>query len=97
MAVSTLQKLGEDIEACLKQLLFGTVSRSMRRQLAEEVKKFEFIRSYELAILDRISLIEVTVIGAVDTSKPRCLVVAHNFIELTWISFTCMTENLPVQ
>ncbi|XP_056696690.1 uncharacterized protein [Spinacia oleracea] len=58
LAVSTLQKLGEDIEACLKQLLFGTVSRSMRRQLAEEVKKFEFIRSYELAILDRISLIE---------------------------------------
>ncbi|XP_057541426.1 uncharacterized protein LOC130820175 isoform X2 [Amaranthus tricolor] len=58
LAISTLQKLGEDVEACLKQLLFGTVNRSLRRQIAEEVQKFKYLRSYELEILDKISLIE---------------------------------------
>ncbi|KAJ8447051.1 hypothetical protein Cgig2_033620 [Carnegiea gigantea] len=58
LAVSTLQKLGEDIETCLKQLLFGTVSRSLRKQIADEVMKYGYLRSYELAILDRVSLIE---------------------------------------
>ncbi|XP_021728108.1 uncharacterized protein LOC110695197 isoform X1 [Chenopodium quinoa] len=58
LAVSTLQKLGEDIEACLKQLIFGTVSRSLRKQIAEEAKKDGFLGLDELAILDRISLIE---------------------------------------
>ncbi|KAK9670568.1 hypothetical protein RND81_13G209900 [Saponaria officinalis] len=58
LAVTTLQKLGEDIETCLKQLLFGTVSRSLRKQIGEEVKKYGFLKSYELAVLDVISLIE---------------------------------------
>lgn len=58
LAVTTLQKLGEDIETCLKQLLFGTVSRSLRKQISEEMKKYGYLRLYELAILDRISLIE---------------------------------------
>ncbi|XP_074295549.1 uncharacterized protein LOC141623336 [Silene latifolia] len=58
LAVTTLQKLGEDIETCLKQLLYGTVSRSLRNQIGEEVKKYGFLKSYELALLDRISLIE---------------------------------------
>lgn len=58
LAVTTLQKLGEDIETCLKQLLFGTVSRLLRKQIAAEVMKCGYLRSYELALLDRISLIE---------------------------------------
>ncbi|KAL9229664.1 hypothetical protein vseg_005107 [Gypsophila vaccaria] len=58
LAVTTLQKLGEDIETCLKQLLFGTVSRSLRKQISEEVKKYGFLKSYEVAVLDVTSLIE---------------------------------------
>lgn len=56
------------------------MSRSLRRQIAEEVKNYGFLRSYELAILDRISLIEVIVMGADNTSKLVALVVAlaHN-------------------
>ncbi|GAB4847711.1 hypothetical protein Ancab_026773 [Ancistrocladus abbreviatus] len=58
LAVATLQKLGEDIETCLRQLLFGTISRSLRCQITVEMKKYGFLRSYELTILERISLIE---------------------------------------
>lgn len=36
------------------------MNRSLRRQIAEEVQKFKYLRSYELEILDKISLIEVT-------------------------------------
>ncbi|KAJ0977989.1 hypothetical protein J5N97_013463 [Dioscorea zingiberensis] len=38
LIVATLQKLGEDIEIILKQLFFGTVSRSLRAQIADEMK-----------------------------------------------------------
>ncbi|GMH24506.1 hypothetical protein Nepgr_026349 [Nepenthes gracilis] len=58
LAVATLQKLGEDVETCLKELLFGTVNRSLRNQLSEEMKKYGYLRSFEVAILERISLIE---------------------------------------
>ncbi|KAF8404468.1 hypothetical protein HHK36_009353 [Tetracentron sinense] len=58
LAVATLQRLGEDIEISLKQLLFGTVRRSLRIQIAEEMKRFGYLGPYELKILENISLIE---------------------------------------
>ncbi|KAL8160713.1 hypothetical protein V2J09_002250 [Rumex salicifolius] len=58
LAVATLQNLGEDVEGCLRQLLFGTLNRLLRNQIIEEMKKYGYLRPYELAILDRLSLIE---------------------------------------
>ena len=59
LAVSTLQRLGENIESCLKQLLFGTVRRSLRAQIAEELKRYGYLGPYEWKILEDMSLIEV--------------------------------------
>jgi spatacsin len=59
VAIATLQRLGEDVEACLNQLVFGTVRRSLRYQIAEEMRKLGFLRPYEDNVLERISLIEV--------------------------------------
>ncbi|KAL1364797.1 hypothetical protein HN51_012953 [Arachis hypogaea] len=58
LAVSTLQRLGENIESCLKQLLFGTVRRSLRAQIAEELKRYGYLGPYEWKILEDMSLIE---------------------------------------
>ncbi|KAK7399452.1 hypothetical protein VNO78_10634 [Psophocarpus tetragonolobus] len=58
LAVATLQRLGENIESCLKQLLFGTVRRSLRTQIAEEMKRYGYLGPYEWKILDAMSLIE---------------------------------------
>ncbi|CAK9137988.1 unnamed protein product [Ilex paraguariensis] len=58
LAVTTLQKLGEDIESCLKQLVFGTIRRSLRMQIAEEMNRYGYLGSYEWKILGRILLIE---------------------------------------
>ncbi|XP_004504003.1 uncharacterized protein [Cicer arietinum] len=58
LAVATLQRLGENIEYCLKQLLFGTVRRSLRAQIAEEMKRYGYLGPYELKILEDMSLIE---------------------------------------
>ncbi|XP_058186031.1 uncharacterized protein LOC131303262 isoform X4 [Rhododendron vialii] len=58
LAVATLHKLGEDIETSLKQLAFGTVRRSLRVQVAEEMKKYGYLGPYEWNMLERISLIE---------------------------------------
>lgn len=63
--MATLHKLGEDIETSLKQLAFGTVRRSLRTQVAEEMKKYGYLGPYEWQILERISLIEVWVIYTV--------------------------------
>uniref|UniRef100_A0A1J3EY96 Spatacsin C-terminal domain-containing protein n=1 Tax=Noccaea caerulescens TaxID=107243 RepID=A0A1J3EY96_NOCCA len=58
VAIATLQRLGEDVEVCLNQLVFGTVRRSLRYQIAEEMRKHGFLRPYEDNVLERISLIE---------------------------------------
>ncbi|KAF5204820.1 Spatacsin [Thalictrum thalictroides] len=58
LAISTLQRLGEDIEISLKQLLFGTVRRSLRVQVAAEMQSCEYLASNEWKILERIALIE---------------------------------------
>ncbi|KAK9272515.1 hypothetical protein L1049_002888 [Liquidambar formosana] len=58
LAVATLQRLGEDIENSLKQLVFGTVRRSLRMQIAEEMKRYGYLAPYEWKILERIALIE---------------------------------------
>ncbi|KAK4264830.1 hypothetical protein QN277_025955 [Acacia crassicarpa] len=58
LAVATLQRLGENIESCLKQLLFGTVSRSLRAQVAEEMKRYGYLGPYERKFLEEMSLIE---------------------------------------
>lgn len=57
--MATLQRLGEDVEASLKQLLFGTVRRYLRVQITEEMNRYGYLGPYEWKILDRISLIEV--------------------------------------
>ncbi|KAJ4828081.1 hypothetical protein Tsubulata_018948, partial [Turnera subulata] len=58
VAIATLQRLGEDVETCLKQLLFGTVRRSLRIQVADEVRKYGYLGPYEWNALDQILLIE---------------------------------------
>ncbi|XVF61790.1 hypothetical protein PTKIN_Ptkin08bG0158700 [Pterospermum kingtungense] len=58
LAIATLQRLGEDVEICLKQLLFGTVRKNLRMQIAEEMKRYGYLGSLEWNILERISLIE---------------------------------------
>lgn len=59
LAITTLQKLGEDVETSLKQLVFGTVRRSLRVQVAEEMKVYAYLGPHELKILEMVSLIEV--------------------------------------
>ncbi|KAK6150525.1 hypothetical protein DH2020_015457 [Rehmannia glutinosa] len=58
LAITTLQKLGEDVETNLKQLVFGTVRRSLRVQVAEEMKRYAYLGPHELKILEMVSLIE---------------------------------------
>ena len=59
LAIATLQRLGEEVENCLKQLLFGTVRRSLRVQVSEEMRRYSYLGTYEWKILEKISLIEV--------------------------------------
>ncbi|XP_076902084.1 uncharacterized protein LOC143556706 isoform X1 [Bidens hawaiensis] len=56
--VATLQKLGEDLESCLRQLVFGTVRRSLRKQITEVMKIYRYLGPYESKILEGISFIE---------------------------------------
>ncbi|CAL0330002.1 unnamed protein product [Lupinus luteus] len=58
LAVATLQRLGENIESSLKQLLFGTVRRSLRALIANEMKRYEYLGPYEWKILEDMSMIE---------------------------------------
>ncbi|XP_057972244.1 uncharacterized protein LOC131160497 isoform X2 [Malania oleifera] len=58
LAVATLQRLGEDIETSLRQLVFGTVRKSLRIQVAEEMERYGYLGLQESKILERISLIE---------------------------------------
>ncbi|XVF15027.1 hypothetical protein REPUB_Repub09cG0114100 [Reevesia pubescens] len=58
LAIATLQRLGEDVEICLKQLLFGTVRKTLRMQIADEMRRYGYLGSFEWNILERISLIE---------------------------------------
>lgn len=57
--METLLRLGEDVEVILRELLFTTVRRSLRKQIIEEMKKYGSLRPHEWRTLDRISLIEV--------------------------------------
>lgn len=58
LAVATLERLGDDIESDLRQLMQGTVRRLLRRQIAEEMKKRGYMSSNEWKMLEIISLIE---------------------------------------
>ncbi|KAK8457117.1 hypothetical protein SEVIR_3G127700v4 [Setaria viridis] len=58
LAVATLERLGDDVESDLRQLMQGTVRRSLRLQIADEMKKRGFIRSSEWKMLETITLIE---------------------------------------
>ncbi|GLT68925.1 hypothetical protein SLA2020_411170 [Shorea laevis] len=58
LAIATLQKLGEDLEICFKELLFGTLRKPLRIQIAEEMGRYGYLGPYERKILERISLIE---------------------------------------
>lgn len=57
--MATLQRLGEDIEICLKQLVFGTVRRSLRMQIAEEMRRYGYLGPIESKMLESVSLLEV--------------------------------------
>jgi hypothetical protein len=59
LAVATLQRLGEDVETCLKQLLFGTVRRSLQLQVAEDMRRYGYLGPYEWETLEKILIIEV--------------------------------------
>lgn len=58
LAIGTLQRLGEDVETSLRQLLFGTVRRSVRLQVSKEMERFGFLRSPENETLEKLSLVE---------------------------------------
>ncbi|KAK6924171.1 Spatacsin, C-terminal domain [Dillenia turbinata] len=58
LAVATLQRLGEDIEASLKQLVFGTVRRSLRKQLIDMMRRHGYLGPCDWEILKRILFIE---------------------------------------
>ncbi|CAN6442246.1 unnamed protein product [Victoria cruziana] len=58
LAVEALGRLGEDIEVSLKQLLFGTVRKSLRAQIVDITKKHTYLGPYEWNALEQISLIE---------------------------------------
>ncbi|KAH8502934.1 hypothetical protein H0E87_014301 [Populus deltoides] len=58
LAVATLQRLGEDVETCLKQLLFGTVRRSLQLQVAEDMRRYGYLGPYEWETLEKILIIE---------------------------------------
>ncbi|KAK9134405.1 hypothetical protein Syun_013735 [Stephania yunnanensis] len=58
LAVATLQRLGEDIEVVLRQLLVGTVRRSLRLHVADAMQRFGYLAPSESRMLERISLIE---------------------------------------
>lgn len=58
-AVATLQRLGEDVATCLKQLFFGTVRRSLRLQVAEDMRRYGYLGAYEWETFEKILLIEV--------------------------------------
>jgi spatacsin len=59
LAVATLERLGDDVESDLRQLMQGTVRRSLRLQIADEMKKRGYIRPNEWKMLETITLIEV--------------------------------------
>ena len=59
LAVATLERLGDDVESDLRQLMQGTVRRSLRLQIADEMKKRGYIRSDEWKMLETTTLIEV--------------------------------------
>lgn len=58
LAVATLERLGDDVESDLRQLMQGTVRRALRLQIADEMKKRGYIRSDEWKMLETITLIE---------------------------------------
>ena len=57
--MAMLERLGDDIESDLRQLMQGTVRRSLRLQVSEEMKQRGYMRSNEWTILETLALIEV--------------------------------------
>lgn len=62
LAIATLQRLGDDIEVSLKQLLYGTINRSFRVEIAAEMKKYGYLGPFDQRMMDRILHIEVSII-----------------------------------
>ncbi|EPS61670.1 hypothetical protein M569_13123, partial [Genlisea aurea] len=58
LAVTTLQKLGEDVENSLKELVFGTFRRSLRKLVTDEMIRYVNLGPRESKILDTVALIE---------------------------------------
>lgn len=65
LAIATLQRLGEDVEMCLKELMFGTLKRSLRVQITEEMIRYGYLGPRELKIVEKILPIEVRKLSCV--------------------------------
>lgn len=59
LAVATLERLGDDVGSDLRQLMQGTVRRSLRLQIADEMKKRGYVTPDDWKMLETITLIEV--------------------------------------
>ncbi|KAH9323150.1 hypothetical protein KI387_017789, partial [Taxus chinensis] len=58
LAIAALHRLGEDVEVNLRELAFGTVRRTLRFEVTQELKRHSYLRSRDVNILERISLVE---------------------------------------
>lgn len=61
LAIATLQRLGDDIEVSLKQLLYGTINRIFRVEIAAEMQKYGYLGPFDQRMMDRILHIEVSI------------------------------------
>lgn len=59
VAIATLQRLGDDIEVSLKQLLYGTINRTFRVEIAAEMEKYGYLGPFDQRMMDIILHIEV--------------------------------------
>lgn len=83
--MATLQRLGEDVESSLKQLLFGTVRRNLRAQIMEEINRYGYLGPFEWKILDRISLLEV-----LELCNIPCFMFSYRRM---WLCINVLAEN----
>ncbi|KGN48416.1 uncharacterized protein LOC101206379 [Cucumis sativus] len=58
VAIATLQRLGDDIEVSLKQLLYGTINRTFRVEIAAEMEKYGYLGPFDQRMMDIILHIE---------------------------------------
>lgn len=88
--MATLEKLGEDIELVLRQLLFGTVRRSLRVHIIDQMKKHGFLRLDETRILERILLIEVSFNSDISLFLLSCFLLSFVLSFVRMFTYMCL-------